>query len=115
LQHNDLGTRVDIDNIESHSLVGIRLIDYRYRFNFPVALGAFLGAARYSLDTPAYGVYFGAGLQWRNVLPGWDIGAEVRYDDSLARDHVLPTDPQGGRPDSFYDVWRTTVAISRHF
>lgn len=114
-EHNDLGTRIDIENIESHSLVGIRLIDYRYRLNFPVAVGAFVGAARYSLETPAYGLYFGAGLQWRNVLPGWDIGAEVRYDQSIARDHVLPADPQGGRPDSFYDVLHTTVAISRHF
>jgi hypothetical protein len=40
----------------------------------------------------------------RNVLPGWDVGVDVRYDDTMARDHLLPNDPQGPRPDSFYDI-----------
>jgi hypothetical protein len=113
--HNDLGSRVEVDNIDGHDLVGIRLVDYRYRFNNPLALGAFLGAARYSLGTPAYGFYYGVGAQWRNVIPGWDLGAELRYDDTLARDHLLPDDPHGTRPDSFYDVVSATFTVSYHF
>ena len=113
--HNDLGTRVDVDDIKGHSLLGIRLIDYRYRFNGPIALGAFFGAARYALATPAYGFYYGVGAQWRNVIPGWDLGVDVRYDDTLARDHLLPDDPRGTRPDSFYDVVSAALSVSYHF
>ena len=52
-----------------------------------------MGANRYSLATVAYGVYLGAGAQWRNVLPGWDLGWDVRYADNIQRDHLLPSDP----------------------
>jgi hypothetical protein len=114
-EHNDLGTRVELDDIEGHSLVGVRLIDYRYRFNGPIALDAFLGAARYALGTPAYGFYYGVGAQWRNVLPGWDVGVDLRYDDTIARDHLLPTDIQGPRPDSFYYVLGAVFSVSYHF
>jgi Capsule assembly protein Wzi len=113
--HNDLGTRVEVDDVEGHSLIGIRLIDYRYRFKGPIALDAFLGAARYALGTPAYGFYYGVGAQWRNVLPGWDVGVDLRYDDTLARDHLLPSDPQGPRPDSFYYVLGAVFSVSYHF
>jgi Capsule assembly protein Wzi len=113
--HSDLGARVEIDDIQGHSLIGVRAIDYRYRFNNPLAIGFFLGAARYALATPAYGIYYGAGLQWRNVLPGWDLGFDYRYANSVARDHLLTTDPQVPRPDSFYDITSLTLSISRHF
>jgi hypothetical protein len=114
-RHNDVGSRIEFDEIEGHGLVGVRLIDYRYRFRFPLAVTAFLGAARYDLTTPAYGFYYGAGLQWRNLLPGWDIGAEFRFNDSIARDRLRPGEPQVARPDSFYDIWGGTVGISYHF
>ncbi len=116
-EHQDLGTRLEFENIDGHSLVGVRLLDYRLRFNNPLAMGAYLGAARYALATPAYGVYVGLGLQYRNVLPGWDVGVDVRYNDSIARDHLLPTDPPnvGPRNDSFYDVVGALFTISRHF
>ena len=115
--HNDLGTRVEVENIEGHSLVGVRLVDYRYRFNGPIALDAFLGAARYALATPAYGFYLGVGAQWRNVLPHLDAGIDFRYDDTLARDRLLPTELQGPglRPDSFYDVRGVIASLSYHF
>jgi hypothetical protein len=114
-EHSDLGMRAEFDDIEGHSLIGVRLIDYRYRVVGPLAVDAFLGAARYALATPAYGIYYGVGLQWRNVLPGWDLGVDVKYDDSIARDHLLPSDPQSPRPDSFYDVWGGNFSVSYHF
>jgi hypothetical protein len=114
-EHNDLGSRVEVENVEGRSLVGVRLVDYRYRFHGPIALNAFLGAARYALATPAYGFYYGVGAQWRNVLPGWDLGVDVRYDDTLARDHLLASDPHGPRPDSFYYVLGAIFSISYHF
>jgi hypothetical protein len=114
-EHVDLGTRLELDDIEGHSLLGVRLLDYRYRTSGPLAFDIFLGAARYALATPAYGFYYGAGAQWRNVLPGWDLGVDFRYNDSVARDHLLPSDPQSVRPDSFYDIWGGTVSVSYHF
>jgi hypothetical protein len=114
---SDLGARIELDNVQGHGLLGVRAIDYRYRFRRGVAAGIFIGAARYSLATPAYGVYYGGGLQWLNVLPGWDVGIDLRYADSVARDHVLPTDPPavGARNDSFYNILSTALSVSRHF
>jgi hypothetical protein len=114
---SDLGVRLEADSIQGHSLIGLRAIDYRLRFHGPLALSLFVGAARYALATPAYGAYVGGGAQWRNVLPGWDVGWDVRYADNIQRDHLLRTDPPnvGARNDSFYNVLSTTVSISRHF
>ena len=115
--HSDLGARVEIDDIQGSSLVGVRAIDYRYRFNNPLTLGFFVGAARYALATPAYGIYYGIGSQWRNVVPGWDLGIDLRYANSVARDHLLPSDPPsvGARNDSFYNISSATLSVSRHF
>jgi len=114
-EHTDLGARVDLDEVGGHSLIGVRLIDYRWRFNNPLAFTGFLGAARYSLATPAYGIYYGLGLQWRNVLPHLDAGIEVRYYDNVARDRLLPSDIQTQRPDSFYDIFGGVFSLSYHF
>ncbi len=114
-EHSDLGARIEADNVQGHSLIGVRALDYRYRFTAPLALGVFLGAARYDLATPAYGIYYGVGAQWLNVLPGWDLGADIRYANSVARDHVLPSDPRSARFDSFYDITSVTLYVSRHF
>jgi hypothetical protein len=114
--HSDLGTRIEVDQTD-HNLIGVRLLDYRYRSRNPLALNVFIGAARYSLVTPAYGIYYGAGLQWRNIFPGWDFGVDLRYADSVARDHLVPGDPPtiAGHNDSFYNILSTTLSISRHF
>jgi len=113
--HSDLGARVDLDDLGGKSLAGVRLIDYRYRFQGPLALGAFLGAARYALATPAYGFYYGVGLQWRDILPHVDAGVEARYYDSVARDHLLASDPHTTRPDSFYDISGAVLSLTYHF
>lgn len=114
-EHSDLGTRVEFDDIAGHSLVGIRLIDYSYRIWGPLAADAYFGAARYALGTPAYGYYYGLGLEWRDVLPHLDVGVDFRYDDSIARDHLLASDPHGNRPDSFYDIWGGIAKLTYHF
>jgi hypothetical protein len=114
-EHSDLGARVEYDDLDGKSLLGVRLIDYRYRFTSPLAITGFLGAARYALVTPAYGFYYGAGLEWRDLLPHLDLGVEVRYYDSVARDHVLPSDPNTARIDSFYDIWGGVAALTYHF
>src|SRR5258708_19232049 len=66
---NDLGVRLEDDQVDGHNLFGVRALDYRHRFGGSFAVGLFAGVARYDLATPAYSLYGGLGAQWRNVLP----------------------------------------------
>ena len=114
--NNDLGARLEFDqNIDGHALIGARAVDYRYRFADHFALGAFAGVARYDLATPAYSLYAGLGAQWRNLLPQWDLSVDFRYAQNVARNHVLATDVQGIRPDSFYKIQSATLYLTRTF
>jgi len=112
----DLGARVEFDEINGHLLISARALDYRFRFRGPLAASFFLGAARYDLATPAYGMYWGVGTQWRDFLArGWDLGLDYRDAVKVARDHLLPTDPGGTRPDSFYDITSLSLYVSHRF
>jgi hypothetical protein len=114
---NDLGVRIEDDQVDGHNLFGVRPVDYRHRFGDSFALGLFAGVARYDLVTPAYSLYAGAGVQWRNVLPKWDIGADFRYAQNVARNHVAPSDAPvlGVRPDSFYKIETGLLYVTRRF
>lgn len=113
--NNDLGVRVELDQVDGHSLIGIRALDYRYRFTDSFALGFFLGAARYNVATPAYSEYAGLGGLWRDILPKWDLGLDLRYAQNVARDHVLASDVQGPRPETFYKIETGLLYLSRRF
>jgi len=113
--NNDLGVRLELDEADHHSLIGVRALDYRYRFTDWFAAGLFVGVARYNLATPAYSMYYGVGVLWRNILPKWDLGADFRHAQNVARDHVLASDPQGPRPDSFYKIDTGLLYLSRRF
>jgi hypothetical protein len=113
--NNDWGVRIELDRVDSHLLMGVRPIDYRHRFGEHVALNLFAGFVRYDLATPAYGIYGGIGPEWRNILPKWDIGVDFRYAQNIARNHVLPTDIHGIRPDSFYKIQSVIGYVSRRF
>jgi hypothetical protein len=112
---NDIGVRLELDEVDGRSLLGFRAIDYRRRFRDHFALSLYAGAQRYSLATPAYGMYAGIGGQWRNILPKWDLGLDYRYSQNIARNHVLATDVQGVRPDSFYKIEALIAYVSRRF
>ena len=74
------------------------------------------GCIALDLATPAYGYYYGAGVQWRNLLRGVDLSLDVRYGDKIARDNLLPSDPpQDPRPDTFYDLTGATLSLSYHW
>ncbi len=116
--HQDLGVALEADDISGRTLLSVRMLDYRYRFNWPLAFNVFVGASRYSLGTPAYGVYVGGGLQWRNVLPGWDVGLNYRTVMYAERERDLPTDPAPLgtlKPDSLTSIYSWTLYISRKF
>ncbi|HEX3398028.1 MAG TPA: capsule assembly Wzi family protein [Steroidobacteraceae bacterium] len=112
---NDLGARAEFDQVDGHLLIGLRALDYRHRFDSPFALNVFGGVARYNVETPATSVYAGLGGQWRDVLPSWDLNLDFRYGQNLARDHVLASDVQGVRPETFYKIESATLYVSRRF
>jgi hypothetical protein len=106
---------VELDQIDDHLLIGLRALDYRHRFDSPFTFSLFAGVARYNLATPATSIYAGMGGGWRNILPKWDLDLDLRYAQNVARDHILESDPQGLRPDSFYKIESATLYLSRHF
>jgi hypothetical protein len=112
---NDLGVRAEFDQVDGHLLIGLRALDYRHRFDGPFALNLFGGVARYNVETPATSLYAGVGGQWRDVLPAWDLNLDFRYAQNLARDHVLASDVQGVRPETFYTIESATLYVSRRF
>jgi len=112
---NDVGVRVEIDDVEGHLLTAVRAVDYRHRFDNALAVSFFLGAARYDRATAAYGLYYGAGAQWRDLFEGWDLGLDVRYAEKVSRDHVLPEDQFGERPVSYYDIYGANLYLTRRF
>lgn len=114
-ENNDLGARIEVDEVNHHSLVGVRALDYRHRYNEIFALSVFAGAARYGLATPAYSVYAGVGGQWRNIAPKWDLNLDLRYGQNLARDHVLASDVQGIRAESFFKIESAVLYLSKRF
>lgn len=111
----DLGVRIEYDDVRGHAFLAVRALDYRYRFTGPLALTGFLGAARYDLATPAYGVYLGVGAQWRDLAPRLDLSLDVRYASKVARDHLVAGDPVGGRDDSFYDITSAALYLGYRF
>jgi hypothetical protein len=114
--YSDLGARIEIDEIDGHTLLSVRAIDYRFRYAIPLALNVFVGASRYDVATPAYGLYFGAGVQWRDLFPGIDIGLDMRTAKKVARDHLVAGDPfNNRRPDSFYTVQSLSLSLSKRF
>lgn len=109
---SDFGARVELDEFDGEPFIAVRAIDYRYRFRNALALTAFLGAARYELQTAAYGYYVGAGGQWRDIADRFDLGLELRYGHKMSRDRVTAGEPTGQRPDSFFDVVGATLYLS---
>ena len=111
----DIGVRLELDDVDSDMLLAVRALDYRFNVGDRFGVGAFAGVARLDLATPAYGYYLGAGVQLKDLVRSWDLGIDFRYGDKIARDNVLPSDPQGGSSDNFYDLTGLTLYLSRRF
>jgi len=114
-ERSDIGVRIELDNVNSNLLLAVRALDYRYHLSDRIALGGFIGAARLDLGTPAYGYYLGIGVHFKEVLERWDLSVDLRNGNKVARDNVLPTDPQGGQVDNFHDITGVTIVLSRSF
>ena len=112
---NDIGVRLELSHVDSNLLLAVRALDFRINRSERFAIGVFAGAARLDLATPAYGYYLGAGVQLKNLRPHWDLGIDLRLGDKVARDNLLPSDPQGGSRDNFYDLRGLSIYLSRRF
>lgn len=115
LRQGNIGARVEFDDVGGDRLMALRAFDYRRHVSERLAFTAFLGAARLDLATPAHGYYLGGGIQLKELVASWDLSVDLRLGDKLARDNLLPSDPQGGRPDNFYDLSGISVYLSRRF
>jgi hypothetical protein len=116
-ERSDLGVRLEFDEVADRSLVSFRALDYRFRVNRRFALGAFLGVGRYDLTLDAHGYYFGAGAQYRDILPGWDVGLDYRRYDKLNRDKGLASDPESnpGLPRRYIDIDGISLYMSKRW
>jgi hypothetical protein len=115
-ERSDLSFRLEVDDVDSDTMIAVRALDYRYNLSDRFAVNAFLGAARLNLATPAYGYYVGFGVQWKEILEHWDLGLDLRYGDKVARDNLLPSDPEASRrPDNFHDVTGASLYLSYRF
>ena len=114
-KRQDLGIRLELDEVDDDWLLGVRLLDYRLRLGKHFALSAFFGAARWALATPALGIYLGGGVQWRDILPGWHLGFDARYAPNISRDDLVSEDPAGNRSSSYREVVGLSFYLSRGF
>jgi hypothetical protein len=114
-ERGEIGVRLELDTVDSDLFFAVRALDYRRHVSEKLAVGCFLGAARLDLATPAYGYYVGAGFGIKELLPRWDFTVDLRIGDEVARDNLLPSDPQGGSPDNFYDITGLSFYLSHRF
>jgi hypothetical protein len=113
---SDLGVRVEVDQIDGSTLIGVRALDYRYKLSRRIAVGFFAGAARYDAATAAFGYYGGVNMQIRDVLPRLDLNLDIRGTDKIARDVLLPEDPQNNTwGDVIYQINSGNLYLSYRF
>ena len=114
-ERGDIGVRLELDSIGGDLYLAARALDYRFHISERLAVSGYFGAARLDLATPAYGYYFGVGGAWKNILEGWDLNLDLSLGDKVARDNLQPSDPQGGMPDNFHDVYSVRLSMSYGF
>lgn len=118
-QHSDLGARIEWDRVDGNQLLSFRAFDYRHRWGRKFAITGFAGVGRYEVDhLPAYGYYWGAGLQYRDVVPKWDVALDFRQYYKMGRDKTLLSgEPpiSADRTRMFFDIDALGVYVSRRF
>jgi hypothetical protein len=111
---NDLGTRVEMDNVRGKLFLALRAVDYRRHLSPSFAASFFFGVGRYDGPTPAYGWYGGTGVQWCNVVRNWDLGMDARIGDHMARNKIAG-EPIITWPNTFYSITGVSIYLSRRF
>ena len=112
-RHSDVGARLELDRLAHHTMLELRAFDYRYRMSQRWAVTAFFGFARHAAETPAYGYYMGAGLQRRDIRPGWDLNLEAHYLDRIVRNKLAAGEKTVVWPNEFLSMAGATLGLSR--
>jgi hypothetical protein len=112
---SDMGARLEVDRLAGHTMLELRALDYRYRLTPGWAATAFFGFARYDAKTPAHGYYLGAGMQRREIRPGWDLNLEAHYLDRIVRKKVTAGESIIVWPNEFWSMLGVTASLSRRF
>ncbi|HET8698370.1 MAG TPA: hypothetical protein VFO94_12835, partial [Gammaproteobacteria bacterium] len=84
LRAGSIGVRLELDDVDSSTLLAVRALDYRRHLSQRFAVTGFLGAARLDLATPAYGYYLGGGFEIKHLLRRMDLGIDLRLGDKIA-------------------------------
>ena len=113
--NNDLGVRLEVDQVDGHLLLGVRAARLPIPILRPFRAGLIRRGGPLQSRNPRLFDLCGVGAQLRDVLPKWDVGVDFKHGQNIARDHVLASDPQGVRPDSFYKIDTGIVYLSRRF
>ena len=114
-ERGELSVRLELDDLGSDLLLAVRALDYRHHISERLAFNVFIGAARFDLATAAFGYYYGAGVQFKQLVSNWDLSVDLHIADEVARDNLLPSDPQGGNPDNFRDIIGVSVYLSSRY
>ncbi|MBM0107931.1 hypothetical protein JM946_24620 [Steroidobacter sp. S1-65] len=112
---SDFGVRVEMDDFDGMTALGVRAIDYRYNLTRRFSVGAFAGAMRLDAETAAYGYYGGVNAQLRDVLPRFDLNLDLRASDKIARDVLLTSDPASTWGDVIYQIESASLYLSYRF
>jgi hypothetical protein len=114
-QHSDFGARLEVERLSGYTMYGVRALDYRYRTATRLAYTGYFGFARLEAKSPAHGYFAGAGVQLRDVRPGWDLNLESRYYDRVVRRKTTPGERIFIWPNEFYSMLGATLSLSRRF
>ncbi|NRB37285.1 MAG: hypothetical protein HRU20_02320 [Pseudomonadales bacterium] len=118
-QHGDkqqhyLGTGLDIIDINNMRLLGFRAVDYQWAMTKNLRLGAFIGAASLANKTPQNGYYLGINLSAPRLYRNLGLILEISMANGLARD-ILPSDPATRSPDTFIDIYMSSLSLAWSF
>lgn len=114
-QQHLLGLGLDVQRFIGDLLLGFRALEYQYQFNCDYRAGAFIGAMQLDSGAAQTGYYGGLNVSRLNTLLGADAVLELQYGHGLARDRLLPEDPQGRLPDMFMNVYVFNLGLAWRF
>lgn len=107
--HSSWGMGLDLDSANGKTLVSFNALDYRYKLSDQFTLGAFLGGSRLQDGIPAWGYSGGFYGRWNDALAGADLELKYRHARQVARDKLLPGDPQNTVTQ---EIFRTVSVVS---
>jgi hypothetical protein len=112
--NGDLGVRAEFDDFHG-ALVGLRVLDYRYRLDQHLCRRRVLRFCALLRADPGVGLLRGRGTAVARPVATLGSVAGCALHGPRAAQQVLPSDPQNGDPVEWYTMQAPTLYLSRHF